>query len=398
MEDVVIIGAGAAGLSAGIHAARNGMKVNILEKDTKPANKILATGGGKCNYTNTALDANKYFTDPNFINSILYKFDASDAISFFETLGVISISRSGYVYPRSEEASTIRDALLFECDKLGVTIRNNTEVKSITKAGEKFSIKVNDFTYLADKVIIATGGQNASGNANGYELAKTFGHKIEDIYPALTSITTDDEITKADGVRCLAKLSFMCGSLIFEETGELQILKNALSGIPVMNNSKYVSSSLGEEKHCELVIDFLPDIEDKSFKTLIDNGARLDGFLPKRLASIIESSGKDPKAYKINITGVKGFEKAQVTHGGVATSEINSETMESKLVNGLYFAGEVVDIDGICGGYNLHFAWASGAIAGFAASNKSYEHIMPTIEQLRRWENMDIGSRRSFNE
>lgn len=389
---VIIIGAGAAGLTAAINAAKSGAKVTVLEHENKPGKKILVTGNGKCNITNTNLNYEKYYGDRAFITKVLESFGVQDTLDFFGDMGIVTKDKNGYIYPASEQASTVLNTLRDTAINLGVSIKTNNKVEKIEKAKDGFYIHIGIVLHC-DKLIIATGGMSfpkTGSTGDGYKWAKEFGHNIIEPKPALTSLVCqNNSLLKAAGVRVHGKVSVITDDKkMGDDTGELQITDYGISGIPVFNISRLANSG------SEIIIDFMPQISFDDVENMIKDifmkrsfmsvSAVLNGILNEKLSlSILESVNinksqkaeeisaeqlrelvKKIKGYKVIIKSRRGFDYAQVTQGGIDTSEINADTMESKLFQGLYFAGEIIDVDGICGGYNLQFAWATGAIAG----------------------------------
>jgi len=375
MASVCVIGAGASGCSAAIFAARNGAEVILLEASASPAEKILKTGNGRCNFTNLEMSSSDY--NNIFAEHIISRFTPYDAIDFFEGMGVKPIRSGSYVYPRTNEAKTIRDALLAELSRYGVKVHNNTNVYYINKHSDGFEIVAEGYTYKADTVILACGGLGDS-NGNAYKYAFKLGHKSSKTVPALTALVSKNNLNNAKGVRCYARLVLMIDDKpICEESGELQITDFGVSGIPVFQLSGKAALALSEGKSVKLSIDFAPEI---SADEIVNYSERfgMSGIIPAKLVGVFSRSNIEPagiKNYLLDISDVRDFSFAQVTSGGIITDDINPATLESKLVKGLYFCGEMLDVDGRCGGYNLHFAWGSGAVAGSAAAGTSYEGI-----------------------
>lgn len=406
--EVIIIGAGAAGLTAAIYAARSGARVTVLEHTAKAGKKILSTGNGKCNITNLYQGRECYRgSDSEFAMEVLGQFDEKATLAFMESLGVLCKEKNGYICPRSEQAATVRDALLMECRRCNVKIEYEVEIKSIQKKQDSFEIVMNHegkkVTYQSKKVILATGSKaapNTGSDGSGYKLAKDLGIKVIKPLPALVQLRCEDGIYKeAAGVRCPASISININEeTIAIQEGELQITNYGISGIPVMQLSRFAVKALDARKQVAAVIDFFPEMEYEELtqklqdmikrfpeKTLQDI---LAGFMNRKLAiALLKEMGVRKevtaarcdenytqgmaeflKSYKLWISGYNSFAEAQVCQGGISTLEVDSRTMESKKIPGLYFAGEILDIDGTCGGYNLQFAWASGAIAGKSAS------------------------------
>ncbi|MDO5291834.1 MAG: NAD(P)/FAD-dependent oxidoreductase [bacterium] len=401
--DIIVVGGGASGLVAAITAAKRRQKVLILEHKDKIAKKILATGNGKCNYTNTYYDDTVFRGDsPAFVLPVLEQFTVNDTIRFFEELGVYPKDRNGYLYPNSGQAQTILDVLRMEIERLNVEVICEEHVASIKKQKQGFVVTSNKKSYQASSVILATGGkasENLGSDGSGYELSKAFGHHITPIVPALTALRSNMKCFKmVAGVRTDVTLTLLVdGKKAAVESGELQLTDYGISGIPVFQISRYATRGLHDKKKVEVEIDYLPGLSYKEVTSFLyerkslRGKKRLEEFLigllnSKLCAMLIKEAGLDPKKqvadvtnkelnalaskikkFVVTIDSANSFDKAQVCAGGVDTKEIEPKTMESKLVKGLYFAGELVDIDGTCGGYNLQWAWSSGYVAGMHA-------------------------------
>lgn len=428
--DVIIIGAGASGLTAAISAARQGSRVLVLEQKEKAGKKLLATGNGKCNFTNLFQAPECYRSgDNSFAWKVLSSFDVKRTISFFEELGIYPRERDGYLYPNSEQALSVLQVLLFECERLKVTIscnervtaikkpdftvyteqtvpidpdlkkKNNKNPKSLTAS----PVKIN--TYEGNKLILAAGGcasPKLGSDGSGYSLAEGFGHRIIKPLPALVQLKSPEKFCKTlSGVRTASKITlYHDKELLAKEAGEILFTDYGISGIPVLQVSRYASIALDKGEKVHLCIDFLPELEhDRVLKLIKEriqrNGNKtleqmLVGLFQYKLSYImILSAGLDPykkvnivkpqeiealvkqiKEFIMRIHDTNSFENAQVSAGGIATAEINATTMESKLCKNLYLSGEVIDVDGTCGGYNLQWAWSSGYLAGLSAGRR----------------------------
>ncbi len=399
---VVVIGGGASGLVSSIEAKKNGCDVTVLEKQENLAKKILVTGNGRCNYWNEDF-TNKHFysTDGSFIEKVNTKENREEVLNFFKDIGIVPTIKNGYYYPMSMQAYSIRNALLNEAKCLGVEIRNNTCVKSVKKENNEFYIECLDNEIIkADKVILATGSNAYYKDKNlGYDICRKMGHNIIDVLPSLVQLVGQDNYFKDwMGVRNTSKVSlYVDNQLIKEELGEVMFTDYGLSGICIFNLSGIASRALHNNKEVKVIIDFLPSIEDvKEFleervKTLKDRSLEqfLEGILNYKLVKIVlnKSNLNKDKSWEslteiekdrlienlthfdVLIVGTKDFDNAQVCTGGVDTKEIDSLTMESKIVKGFYVVGELLDVDGECGGYNLGFAWISGLVAGRSVKN-----------------------------
>ncbi len=402
--DVAILGGGAAGMIAGITASRNGAKVLLLEHTNRLGKKILSTGNGKCNITNENQDLLSYRTDDShFVESVLGKFGYKDTLNFFEQIGVITYSKNGYIYPRSNQASCVLDALRFTLSESGVNIIEDIFIKSIDKQKDKWQLISKKGTYLADKVIFALGGLSAPKTGSdgcGYMLLKGLGHQMKKQLPALCALKCQEDFYKSiAGIRTAASVNLYAdGELISSDSGELQLTNYGISGIPVFQISRFAAYALDCGKDTRAVIDFMEEytlgelrdllislfgrlysreiqellggITNKKLGVLL---CKLSGIRPSEPAGNISPSQIDAlvnhfKHFETVITATMDYDNAQTTAGGIYVSDINPETMESKLQDGIYFAGEMIDVDGKCGGYNLQWAWSTGYIAGLSAA------------------------------
>jgi len=399
MSKIIVIGGGASGLLAAITSARNKHDVTILEKNNACGKKILITGNGKCNYWNENQEITHYHSSSkSVLDKIITSENKNKVLNFFGSIGIIPKIKDGYYYPYSNLAATIQYALLKEAEVSGVKIIENYNVEKVIKKGNKFIINDN---IECDKLIISTGSKAApktGSDGTGYDLVKTFGHKIMPVLPALTQLVGNESYFKSwNGIRTQASVSlYIDEKFIKEEAGELQLTDYGISGICVFNLSRYVSIGLYESKKVYVNINFAPwfkgDVDD--FIIFMNNRNEkiknrkmyelFEGFLNYKLVDVIFKVNKIDKenswdnltepekkkismsvlSFTLNIFDTNSFDKAQVCSGGVSLEEINPSTMESKLVDGLYIVGELLDVDGDCGGYNLGFAWMSGMIAG----------------------------------
>lgn len=407
--DVIVVGGGAAGLMAAIHAASGGAHTAILDHHEMSGKKILATGNGKCNFTNLMQGESYYRCDtPAFVLHILEQFSAEDAIAFFQNLGVMTRDRQGYCYPRSGQAAVIRNALLRQTEKLGIEIHNGIGIRKICREEKGFSFDTKSGSFFAARCILATGGMaspKTGSDGSGYIYAKSFGHTVNTPLPALTALMAEANwLKETSGVRADAAIKlYVDGTCVAEDTGEVQMADYGISGIPVFQVSRYAAIALNEQRHVSAAIDFVPEYTEEklreflkqqldtasaeeSWKMLLSGvvNEKIAGMLcgqkhlgERKIASIPEAKNRQLlrefahllKQVKLPVTGVRGFQFAQVTCGGIPVTEL-TEQMESDRVAGLYFAGELVDVDGMCGGYNLQWAWSSGAVAGRAAAEK----------------------------
>lgn len=403
-NQVIVVGGGAAGLVAAIAAAREGSHVTILEHNDRVGKKILVTGNGKCNLTNQKMDSKYYRSEnPGFVEQVLWKFSTEKIVRFFEELGIRTVNKNGYIYPASGQAASVLDVLRMELEYQNVTIETGIHVKKIAKTGQVFKVEAacadDKKIYQADRVILACGslaGNRTGNDGSGYELAKEMGHHVYEPLPALVQLKSRGDFLKQwAGVRVDGIVSlWMDGECIAKDRGEIQLTDYGISGIPVFQVSRFASAAVKEKKQVLARIDFFPDMTRKElyrhmekrfencpYKSLEE---MMVGLLNKKLVSVLVREAQlDGKSnwsslskvqrnhlcemmddFTLPIYGTNSFTNAQVCMGGVDTREIDGQTMESKRLPGVYFAGELMDVDGICGGYNLHFAWATGLIAG----------------------------------
>ena len=418
---VAVIGGGASGCMAAITAAQAGADVHIFEKNEKPGKKLYATGNGRCNLTNLHMDDSCYHTrtaDKNgssLIHSAIERYSPADQIRFFADLGVPVYDRDGYVYPRTNQAQTVVRALEKRIAALGIRVHTGCPVRKIrrsqqgTKADDAvFYVDCNDREARAfDTVILFTGGMAGpqyGTTGDGYRLAASFSHKISTPLPALTALECRGQFLKrAAGVRCRAAVTLYTGNdkkQIREgrEEGEVQMTDYGISGIPVMQISGMAARLLESKQRVFVQIDFLPEFSDSAFSDEIERRMREDrsqmlgdlflGLVHKKILDLllaekglqaemkarrIDDAGirqilQSMREYTLEVIQVKSFKQAQVTSGGILLEDTDAD-FQSRLQPGLFFAGEVLDVDGRCGGYNLQWAFATGYIAGLAAAH-----------------------------
>lgn len=413
--DIVIIGGGASGLMAAITAAENGARVTVLEHMPRVGKKILSTGNGKCNLTNLKVLPDCYrSSEAGFPVIALGAFMPEDTIRFFRRLGVWTTDKNGYIYPVSGQAQTVLDALREKVESLGITTFLECETEEIARTETGFSVKTNKGVFRAPCLILAAGSMAApstGSDGSGYALAKSLGHKVKKPLPALVQLRCKGDFFKAvAGVRTEADVALYTigkhgekDKFLASDRGELQLTDYGISGIPVFQVSRFAAEALDQKKRVLAAIDFLPQHGAEEFFSMLkeqkaslsdrDVSVFLNGFFHKKLAALVlkaagirgEKKVKDlterelcsivetVKLGSVEVLAANPFEKAQVCMGGVKTKEVNPSTMESKIVPGLYFAGEILDVDGICGGYNLQWAWTSGFLAGRSAAKRAAE-------------------------
>ncbi len=392
--NIVIIGAGASGLTAAISAAMTGGKhtITLLEHDDRVGKKILSTGNGKCNLTNEAMSPDKYrCKDINAVSRVLALFGYEETLEFFDKLGLVFKNRDGYIYPYSGQASSVLDVLRMKCDSLGIRLLTGVKPLHIIKNNGAYIVEYKNENNIikinADRLIIATGSpaSNLPGADNsGYKLIKELGYNIVKVLPALTGLKSSNSFCKAmAGVRCDGRVDlYVDRKLVATDTGEVQLTDYGISGIPVFQVSRFASIALNAGKKVVAKIDFAPQITEeeltKIFKNKIKNcpeknmeeqligvlNKKVSGVIIKRFGNDIDNIIKGIKSFEFDIKATNPFEQSQIATGGVDISQINFDTMESLKHKNIYFAGEIIDVDGICGGYNLQWAWSTGYIAG----------------------------------
>ena len=391
-----IIGGGASGLMAACLLSRAGKSVILLEKQARVGRKLLSTGNGRCNLSNLNASAKDYYGDPAYIRAALDAFSPEDAIDFFESIGVICApDEEGRVYPLSNQAAGVLDALRLCAAEHGCDIRTDFAVKSIRKK-KQFIIEAESGQQIqADKVIIACGGLAApkiGGCGDGYKLLEAFGHKISPKLPAIAALKTDPEAVRAlKGIRMQGEISLVSGGkTLRRERGEILFGDGSISGIAAMQLARQLNLELKRNHVCTVRLNFLPgapaDCIPQRCRMLPERPMDdfLSGIVPKRLGQVLcKAAGIAPLSilakeltpaqqkalqdvltgWTLPVKGSLGFDQAQVTCGGAELKDFRPENLESRLVPGLYAIGEVLNVDGDCGGFNLHWAWASAYIA-----------------------------------
>lgn len=388
---VIVVGGGAAGLIAAITAAQNGAVVTVLEQNENPGRKICVTGNGRCNLTNKDMRPECFRGQhPEFAAGILKQFPLEETLAFFENLGVAFTDRKGWIYPRSNQAKCIPELLLLKARSLKVKIKTRETVKAVVYEKGRWKAETSGWTYEGDRVILANGSkasQVPGADGSGYEIAAALGHRIVKPLPALTGLRCRGNVFFAwAGVRTDAKVTLLLDGKIFaEESGEVQLTDYGISGIPVFQLSRYAIRALEEGRKVSVMVNFLPEYTKESLQEQLEKRKALCpyqseaelllGLLPDKLIKMFRKQKADLcqtiTEYMLEVKGCSGFEQAQICSGGVDTTQIHPETLESMLNPGLFFAGELLDIDGPCGGYNLQWAWSSGAVAGYHSAKEN---------------------------
>lgn len=366
MRKIIIIGAGASGMTCAIRLKQlHKCEVILLEAKNRIGKKILQTGNGKCNISNINTNG-KHYNNPEFINRCLENVSIDNVINFFNKLGlIVKVDEEGRVYPYSESATTVIEVFRRELDRLNIVIKTDFEVIDIVKK-DKFIVKSKEEEVSGDVIVFATGSL-AQSNNNGYDLLKNFNHTITQLYPGLVSLKTKRNLSHLQGIRVKCNAEMINGSGEYNGNGEILFKKDGLSGILALDLSRFY------QRKCIVELDLMPQytkdqinnfINERINKNSLDN--ILLGIFPKMIVhELLSRDDKDIvntiKHLDFEIVGLNGYEQAQITVGGVSINELN-DNFSSKLIQDLYIIGEVLDIDGACGGFNLSFAWISGLI------------------------------------
>ena len=427
--DCAVIGGGASGMMAAVWAARTGVKVVLIEHTKRMGSKILQTGNGKCNFTNYDMSKMQYQNeDKTFVMDVIRQLDVHNTIKFFQDIGVYHKEKNGYVYPNSETAASLQDALRMTVLECGVKVLEMCEVGDICclndddernqgENKENYELKTKitdvetdiqtDYIIRTKTVILATGSKAApktGSDGSGYKLSRKMGHSIIKPLPALVQLMSSDKLCKSmSGVRSTGRVClYIDDKLVSEDTGEVQYTDYGISGIPVFQISRHAVKAVDSGKKAYAVVDMLPDMDaadlqsdciaraaKESQRTVeqffsgivnkklayaaakrkgVDVNRKISDMKNEKLGEIISGIINELKSFRIDINGFKDFSSGQICQGGVSLKEIDSATMKSKKKKGLYFAGELVDVDGRCGGYNLQWAWSSGYVAGVSAA------------------------------
>lgn len=392
MKRVVIIGGGASGMMAAIQAARTGAAVTLLEHNEKPGKKILATGNGRCNLTNLVQEPSRYrSSQPDFPWKIITQYPLEDTLAFFSELGIYTKDRNGWVYPYSDQAAGVAQVLELEARHQKVKIKTTEEVTDILREDGQYLVKTATWQYPCDSVIISCGSSasNVEGSSTtGYELAEKMGHTVVKPLPSLCGIRgKDNYYAKWAGSRMDGRITLeIDGETVGEEQGEILFTEYGISGIGVFQLSRYAVRGTDEGKIATYHLDLMPQLtKEELVKLLLDRQQAgsyknpqelLIGLLPRKMIDVLVKKTYEPekiaerlKDWQVPVKGAYALQQAQICSGGVDPREL-TEQLESRLHPGIYFTGEVIDVDGPCGGYNLQWAWSSGAVAGRAAAEE----------------------------
>ena len=416
MYDLCVVGGGAAGISCAIAAGRLGLKVLLVDKNNKLGKKLYATGNGRCNLTNSQFDIKKHFnsSDNNYFsfisdalsNAYNTKEPNQQIIDYMDSIGISTINDNNYIYPSSAQASSVVWAMIDELKYYNIEILSNTEIINIEGKYPSFIIKSQNKAYKATQVVLSCGGaayKSLGGTTAGYNLAKNTGHNIIPIRPCLCGFEVKEDVSEIAGVRAKVhiKLTDSNNNSLRESSGELQLTKQGLSGICIFEISSQVGILINKGITPIVNVSFFNN-NDNLYKLLIDKikqnniGNRtvvgwLNGYVNDKIAQYVcnkhgidnkQIANQLPKNKLLDIinelnsmtfiiTNLYDMEQAQLTGGGVKISDINPNTMESNITEGLYIVGELLDIDGICGGYNLTFAMLTGLKAGKSIYDKN---------------------------
>lgn len=395
---VAIIGGGAAGIFSALVASEK-HEVTIFERNNRIGKKLLATGNGRCNLTNVSVERKNFHGDGDFAYKIYKKFDNETAVKYFEDLGILTTTKeSGKIYPRSLTAASVLNVFLEELENRNIEVKTDNYINKIEKIKNRFEIHTKEESYTFDRVIVATGGMSmasSGSDGNGYKLLKDLGHSVLETHPALVQLKLKSNFlkhlsgTKVEGVCYLLK----DGKVIKERSGDILFTDYGISGPPILDLSRYVLE--GDYKLRFSIVNDLMTEEDKNdfleyfYRTISSKDMTLERFLigilnKKFIHYVLKTLDLDrnmkvmdldqSKSYELlklltesefEVIGNNGYKNSQVTVGGISTKEIN-ENMESKIVNGLYIVGEILNIDGDCGGYNLQWAWSSAYVAAYS--------------------------------
>ncbi len=395
MSRIIIIGAGASGVMASILLKRKGHEVHVFERNDKPMKKIYATGNGRCNFTNRNIEYGNYHGKNNkFVMSAINNFGYKDVINFFNNIGIKELElENGKVYPMSLQASSIVKQMVLEAERLGVKFHYNSYIKKIDFKDEPKVVKFDNEEFKGDSIIIATGGkamEKSGSDGNGYKLLQELGHSLVDTHPGIVQLKLENkELSKINGTKIPGFVYLINkNKKIMKQFSDILFTDYGISGPGILQISGEVIRQLEKGKEVIISLDMLPYISEHELMEFLKKNFKNNGYKilsqslvglvnDKIIPVIIEYLSIDDievgniskenlfnivkalKDFRVKATGYKSEKDGQVTCGGISTKEIDPKTMESKIQKNLYILGEIMDIDGDCGGYNLHWAWAT---------------------------------------
>ena len=404
-SDCIILGGGTSGLAACAALAQTGMHVTLIERLDRVGKKIMAAGNGRCNLSNENMDAAFYGHAAPFVKKVYDVTPPQAVLDFLSDLGLMTASEEGRIYPRTMMASSVLDVLRAGCEQENVTLLTGQEVVSVTPSRRGgWSVQLSGGEGVFAPVVICAMGGSASPHLGtdgaGVRLLENLGHRAVKQYPALVQLKCDHGALRSlKGIRVQASLTLeIAGKAAMQETGELLFADYGVSGVCVFQLSGYAAQALDEKKRVRLLVNLLPEMSDTAAWLTLRMTARpmdsalglFTGVFPRLLTmSILKQAGISPEApvsrlsavqthalleaitaFPLPVTGTQGFKNAQVTRGGIQLDEVDPRTMASRLFDGLYVLGETLDVDGPCGGYNLHFAFASALTAAKAIASR----------------------------
>ncbi|MDD3223160.1 MAG: NAD(P)/FAD-dependent oxidoreductase [Clostridium sp.] len=405
--DIIVIGAGASGLISAITAKDSGKNVAIVESNNRVGKKILTTGNGRCNITNKHIELSRYHSkNNNFFNFALENFSCKDTELFFNSLGLPLVTlEDGKMYPMSLQASSVLDIMRLAIDERAIPVYLDNKVKKIDCCKNIFKIYTNNDELLqCEKLIIACGGKSAPASGSDgsiYSILSSLGHKLLKTFPSLVQLKLDyDKLKSISGIKFDGNASISVNDDIKQsEYGEILFTNYGISGPPILQLSRIASTNVESGSHVKIILDMMPKYDSDKVKAFIENHLGtfsyrtvFDSFIgilnKKLIPTFLKEAGienihkpcyelswkernnilKLLKHWEFTVTGTNSFSNAQVTAGGIDTKYVDSSTMESTIIDNLYFCGEILDVDGDCGGFNLQWAWSSGHLAGKSAA------------------------------
>ena len=396
--DVVVIGSGAAGMPAAISARKNGSSVLVCEKMTKAGKKLLISGGGRCNLLNETLNETFYNpTGRHLVKSVFERFNRDALLLFFKEAGLEVSAKEGRIFPATNQASSVVRVLEVEMNRLGIVVEYGFTVTAIADRGRGFLVSSRDGKQVIGKKLVVAGGGKTypalGSDGSCYPFALQFGHTLMEPVPSAVPVCAKDPWCHfQQGQRLQARIrSLIGGTVAGEETGELLFTQYGLSGTAILDVSEEISIAVNREhrKDVAVSVDIVPFMTEEQLETelrrRLERGVPpsdiLAGILPNRFSNLFETlmQARDTKEMasrlknkRFTVTGTRGWNEAEFTAGGIPTNEVKSETLESRFRSGLHLAGEILDVQGKRGGYNLAWAWASGLLAGLEAGSASH--------------------------